>query len=120
MVRTWTCQTPRRHRFPEQPRPRVNAIDPFVRDSRERTSFLSRRQLLQAGLVQAVGLSLPHLLAANAAARSPRSAAKSCIFIMLNGGPSHIDTFDPKPDAPAEIRGPYRAIATRTPGVRLC
>jgi hypothetical protein len=43
-----------------------------------------------------------------------------CILLFLVGGPSHLDTFDPKPDAPAEIRGPFHSIATRVPGIRLC
>ena len=60
-------------------------------------------------------MALPRLLAAEPAAAS----AKSCIFIILSGGPSHIDTWDPKPNAPEEVRGPYQAIATRTPGVQV-
>lgn len=76
--------------------------------------------MLQVGGV--FGLTLPHLLWARSVQASPparRSSEKSCIFIVLSGGLSHIDTLDPKPDAPAEIRGAYRTIATRTPGVRL-
>ncbi len=75
----------------------------------------TRRQLIQAGGLGALGLGLPRLLAAEPAAAS----AKSCIFIILSGGPSHIDTWDPKPNAPKEVRGPYQAIATRTPGVQV-
>src|SRR5437870_299318 len=87
-----------------------------------RLAALTRRQYLRLGLLEAVGLTLPNLLGARATAaeQAPGDSAKSCIFIMLNGGASHLDTFDPKPDAPAEIRGPYRAIATRVPGVHLC
>ena len=47
------------------------------------------------------------------------SQAKSCILIWLDGGPTHYETFDPKPDAPAEIRGQFKAIATKRPGVRF-
>lgn len=81
---------------------------------------LSRRQWLQVGSV--FGLTLPHLLWARSVQASQparRRSEKSCIFIVLSGGLSHIDTFDPKPDAPLEIRGAYRTIPTRTPGVRL-
>ena len=46
-------------------------------------------------------------------------SAKACIFINLVGGPSHLDTFDPKPDAVAEVRGPFAPIPTRVPGVYL-
>jgi hypothetical protein len=54
--------------------------------------------------------------------RPPRGVAadKSCIFILLCGGPSHLDTWDLKPAAPEGIRGPYRPIATTVPGMRLC
>ena len=48
------------------------------------------------------------------------AAEKSCIFLWLCGGPSHLDTWDLKPDAPEDIRGPYRPIATRVPGMQIC
>jgi uncharacterized protein (DUF1501 family) len=51
--------------------------------------------------------------------RGETASDRRCIFLWLTGGPSHLDTFDPKPDAPAEIRGPFRPIATRVPGLRL-
>lgn len=75
-----------------------------------------RREALQVG-VGLFGLSLPeYLRAAKAAgpARSPQDL--SCIFLFLAGGPSHFETFDPKPDAPSEIRGPWNPIATNVPG----
>jgi uncharacterized protein (DUF1501 family) len=75
----------------------------------------SRRQLLQVGGLGWLGLTLPDLLRAETAHRSD----KSCIFIVQYGGCSHIDSFDPKPDAPADIRGPYKPIATTVPGMRL-
>jgi uncharacterized protein (DUF1501 family) len=78
---------------------------------------LSRRRLLQVGSI--FGLTLPQLLWARSLQASRPAREKSCIFIVLSGGLSHIDTLDPKPDAPEEIRGAYGAIATRTPGVRL-
>src|ERR671913_1250580 len=74
--------------------------------------FPSRRQLLLAGAVG--GLSLPRLLAAPSPART-----KSCIFVYQYGGLSQLDSWDPKPDAPAELRGPYRAIPTAVPGFRV-
>jgi uncharacterized protein (DUF1501 family) len=77
----------------------------------------SRRWFLQTGLAGVAGLSLPDLLRSQAARGSaPR---KAVILIWLSGGPSHLDTWDPKPDAPAEIRGPFRSIATKVPGVRV-
>ncbi len=91
----------------------------ILHSSRNR-SRLDRRQFVQAGGTGLFGLTLPQLLLAGDARASgsqSRASAKSCIFIVLSGGPSHIDTLDPKPDAPAEIRGAYNSIATRTPGV---
>src|SRR4051812_30967051 len=78
---------------------------------------LTRRRLLQVGGVGVLGLSLPELLRAGEASRL--RSEKSCIFIVQYGGCSHLDTFDPKPDAPDGIRGPYKPIATTVPGVRL-
>jgi hypothetical protein len=69
-----------------------------------------------------LGLGLPQFLQARATAdagRRTRGTEKSCIFICLYGGASQIDTWDLKPDAPSEIRGPYKPIATATPGIRI-
>jgi len=77
----------------------------------------SRREFLKATAAGLVGVS-----ATTAAMRSPprpTGTAKSCIFINLVGGPSHLDMYDMKPDAPAEYRGPFRPIPTRVPGVHL-
>lgn len=83
---------------------------------------LTRRQFVKAGNLGLLGLSLPRLLQAEVLARrggnGPR--AKACLFIDQYGGASQIDTWDLKPDAPAEIRGPYQPIATPVPGVRVC
>ena len=85
--------------------------------SRELTNnSLSRRRLLQAGGIGALGLSLPALLRAEDAG----ATAKSCIFIHQYGGLSQLDSWDMKPDAPQEIRGPYRPIRTATPGFQIC
>jgi hypothetical protein len=77
---------------------------------------VTRREVLRAG-----ALSLFGALALPSAASARRSAkAKSVILIDLFGGPSHLDMFDPKPDAPKEIRGEFDSIATALPGVRVC
>jgi uncharacterized protein (DUF1501 family) len=81
----------------------------------------SRRWFLQTGLAGLAGLSLPDLLRRRAqGAAAPGKDRKAVILVWLSGGPSHLDTWDPKPDAPAEVRGPFGSIATRTPGVRVC
>ena len=79
---------------------------------------LTRRRLFELGGALGLGLasSRPALAEPPAAARSIRS----CILVFFYGGPSHLDTLDPKPDAPAGIRGEYRTIATGIPGVRVC
>jgi len=77
----------------------------------------SRREFLSAAAAGAAAMTLPAI--ASGGFRSPRGTAKSCIFINMVGGPSHLDTFDPKPDAPAEYRGPFRPIQTKVPGLHL-
>src|SRR5262245_15493456 len=76
----------------------------------------TRRRLLQAGGLGMLGLALPDYLCARA---TMGGREKSCIFIVQYGGASQIDTLDPKPDAPDNIRSPYRPIATRVPGVHI-
>jgi hypothetical protein len=82
---------------------------------------LSRRRCLQFGLGAALGAGFVDLLRLRAAARSagPGPVAKSCILVWLDGGPTHYETFDPKPQAPAEIRGEFAAIDTSVPGVQF-
>ncbi|HZL91018.1 MAG TPA: DUF1501 domain-containing protein, partial [Pirellulaceae bacterium] len=82
-------------------------------------SFLcQRREFLRVGGgLAALGLTLP-ALAADEKAVSGR--ARSCILVYLLGGPPHLDTFDLKPEAPAEIRGPFDPIATKIPGTQIC
>src|SRR5215475_5605131 len=83
---------------------------------------LSRRQLLQAGGIGALTMALPGMVAARVDANQPPrgiAAEKSCIFVLLCGGPSHLDTWDLKSTAPDDIRGPYRPIATAVPGMRI-
>jgi hypothetical protein len=81
----------------------------------------SRRWFLQTGLAGFAGLSLADLLRGQAAGGgvSPQRDPRAVILFWLSGGPSQIDTWDPKPDAPAEIRGPYRTIPTSVPGIRV-
>ncbi len=80
---------------------------------------LSRRQLLQIGGASLFGLSLPRLLAADAKRKASQVRTDACIIVFLNGGPSHLDMWDMKPDAPAEIRGSFKPIATSVPGVQM-
>ncbi len=82
----------------------------------------SRRWFLQTGLAGLGGLSLPALLQgrARAAARGAEPRKTAVLLFWLSGGPSHLDMWDPKPDAPSEVRGPFRAIATRVPGIQVC
>src|SRR3954467_218533 len=85
-------------------------------------TFLTRRQLLQAGALGVANLSVPSLITAQVDAERPlnrEAAEKSCILLWLCGGPSHLDTWDLKPDAPEGIRGPYKPAATAVPGLRL-
>src|SRR5438270_253654 len=83
---------------------------------------VSRRDFLQIGLGGAFGLGFCDLLRARAIAAPASPAAKNvnCILIWLDGGPSHYETFDPKPDAPADVRGELKPIATSVPGVYFC
>src|SRR5438105_11797386 len=78
-------------------------------------SGVSRRDFLRVGALAPIGLSLGQLLAAQ-----PKNArAKSVILVYLGGGISHHDSFDPKPDAPEDIRGKYKTIPTSVPGLQI-
>src|SRR5262249_588253 len=80
----------------------------------------SRRWFLQTGLAGLAGLSLPDLLRYRAQGAAPgRADRKAVILIWLSGGPSQLDTWDPKPAAPSEVRGPFGSIATKVPGVGI-
>jgi hypothetical protein len=76
-------------------------------------SALTRRRFLELGALAAGG-------AAARAADPTAPAIRSCILVFFYGGPSHLDTLDPKPAAPAEVRGEYRSVPTAVPGVRVC
>lgn len=93
-----------------------------------RHPFVSRRTAVQAGAIGLLGLGVNHLSALRAAESVPAAtptgiragSAKSCIYIFLSGGLSQHESFDPKPDAPADVRGEFQPIATRTPGIHIC
>lgn len=92
---------------------------------RDGLTVVSRRSVLKAGLAGLAGLSLPRLLQMRAeAAAGPGSLAvpqnKAVILLWMTGGPSHIDTWDVKPDMPLEVRGPFGDIPTKLPGVHVC
>ena len=89
----------------------------FLNAGRRDGVLLSRRNLLKAGAAGFGALTLPNLLRAR---ESARAAPKSVILLWMAGGPSQIDTLDPKPDRPAENRGPFGVIRTRLPGVQVC
>src|SRR5262245_32596214 len=90
---------------------------------------VTRRDFLGVGSLSLIGLTLPQFLALKARAAAPGAAkalgegtfgkAKSVILIYLQGGPSHIDIWDPKPDAPQNIRGEFHPIPTVVPGIQL-
>src|SRR5438876_12082308 len=104
--------------------------DPSV----SRRDPVSRREWLRVGGLSALGLSLTDLLRAGETPSPPPAAtpklasdlgstfgkAKHVIYLWLQGGPPQHETFDPKPEAPAEIRGPFKPIATNVPGIRIC
>ncbi len=75
--------------------------------------------MIQAGAIGLLGLSLADFAALRAQGEA-RSPAKAVIYIFLSGGPPQQDTFDPKPDAPDSMRGEFKPMATRTPGLRIC
>ena len=79
----------------------------------------SRRWFLQTGMAGLGGLSLPQLMSLQNATASPTADKKAVILFWLSGGPSHIDMWDPKPNAPKEIRGPYGLIPTKIPGAHF-
>ena len=80
---------------------------------------MSRRTWLRIGGLALGGLTLPDVLRAEAAS-GVRRQAKGVIMVLLPGGPSHLDMYDLKPDAPAEVRGEFRPIATNVPGIEIC
>ena len=80
---------------------------------------LTRRDFLHAGSIGLLGLSLPQWFALRASGAVSADKDVNCIMLFLVGGPSHIDTFDPKPGAPEEVRGPFKTIKTNAPGIEI-
>lgn len=89
-----------------------------------RDRLSTRRDVLTVGSLTTLGLSLTRWFRCQSlAAAEPKTKAsnlRSCILIWLDGGPSHLETFDPKPEAPREVRGPFGTISTKVPGITLC
>src|SRR5207244_3585008 len=83
---------------------------------------VTRREMLRLGALGLGGLTLPALLQLQqtAASSAPRRRARSVIMLFLSGGPSHLDMWDLKPDAPEEIRGTFRPAPSRVPGIQIC
>lgn len=85
-----------------------------------RCDGVSRRDALRIGSLTGLGLGLSDMFRGQATAIEPRvGRAKSCILLWLDGGPSHLETFDLKPTAPAEVRGPFQPISTNVSGIHI-
>lgn len=105
-----------------------------IHDQRSRANHFDRREWLRVGGLSALGLTLPQLLQSTQSAAAPAGIAprlsgelgstfgkaRNVIFLWLQGGPPQHETFDPKPDAPAEIRGPFKPISTNVSGIQIC
>ena len=82
---------------------------------------VSRRDFLRIGALGLGGLTLADLIRLKAqGAIEPQSSRKAAIMIFLSGGPSHLDTYDMKPNAPVEFRGEFQPIRTNVPGIEFC
>jgi uncharacterized protein (DUF1501 family) len=106
-----------------QPAHQQHAFGNFHGRTREGLTLLDRRGMLKASIAGVAGLSLPGLLRARAHAvesGQKMKSRKSVILLWMAGGPSHIDTLDPKPDRPYQNRGPFGITSTRLPGVIIC
>lgn len=103
-----------------QQRHEQHAFADFNGRRREGLVVAHRRSVLKASLAGIAGLTFPGLLKARASGDTQASRAKSVILLWMTGGPSHIDTWDPKPGMPYEIRGPFDVIPTKLPGVHFC
>src|SRR5687767_5185235 len=92
------------------------------RDLSVNCAGMKRRSFLQAGFLGLAGLSMADLLRIREAQASSGGSQKktACILVWLDGGPPQHETYDPKPDAPAEYRGAYKPIETNVSGIRLC
>jgi hypothetical protein len=94
--------------------------NPMLPPSGDLVRVGSRRWFLQTGVAGLAGLGLADMPRHSARAAAPSADKKAVILFWLSGGPSHIDMWDPKPDAPVEVRGPYRAISSKVPGIQVC
>jgi uncharacterized protein (DUF1501 family) len=93
----------------------------FVDEYRRSGGCVSRREFLRIGTLSGLALATPRTNASEAAARvAGFGRAKSVILVFANGGQSQIDTWDPKPDAPLDVRGAFQPMATAIPGVQFC
>ncbi|MFO0967504.1 MAG: DUF1501 domain-containing protein [Gemmataceae bacterium] len=99
------------------PHAHSHAFRSFNARTREGLTLLSRRNMLKASIAGLAGLTLPGLLQAQ---ERGAPSGKSVLLLWMAGGPSHIDTWDPKPDRPYQNRGPFATIPTRQTGVRVC
>lgn len=84
-----------------------------------RCDGITRRDCVRFGGLSLFGLGLAEFLQSRNLANDKPPRAKSCILLWLDGGPSHLETFDLKPDAPAEVRGPFQPIPTKVPGIQI-
>ncbi len=95
-------------------------LDLIGKGSAHTCNGVTRRDFLQVGSLGALGFGLPHLMQARAHGMTDKTKDnRSCILIFNLGAPSQLDTFDMKPDAPAEIRGPFKPISTKVSGLQL-
>lgn len=96
------------------------AAQPLAPPANDTIRIGSRRWFLQTGSAGLAGVSLAESLRQSARAAAGNGERRAVIVFWLSGGPSHIDMWDPKPDAPIEIRGPYQTIGTKVPGIAVC
>ncbi len=100
--------------------PHTHAFTSLLPTVREGLVLASRRNFLKASFAGLAGLTLPALLKHQAEGATPTRKGKAVILLWMAGGPSHLDTWDPKPSRPPENRGPFAVIQTRLPGVQIC
>src|SRR5689334_3806744 len=87
--------------------------------SHEFCDGITRRDFFRVGALAGLGLSLPRILELDARGAVTSAKARAAIYVRLAGGPSHLDTFDMKPDAPDTHRGDFKEISTNVPGIRI-
>src|SRR6185369_6982556 len=88
-------------------------------DSRTFCDGVSRRNFIRVGALGFLGLNLSDLFRLREAHAQTSRRKKSVILVWMHGGPTQLETYDPKPEAPSEYRGPYGAIETNVPGIRI-